>query len=213
MRIVNDGQRALVALETSLDAIGDAGGATKTAAHRWRNGTGKPRANAREKMQAALGIDVEAWDRDTGESGATKKRSKRKAGSPRPAKTPKKRTASRTSSGTSKPARGVVVDAVAPYPTAPPVDASPIVAVRHTLACIRHDMQRRDLAIASISKLRADESRSLTLLSKLERENEMTEARYVREHPEFRAHCRRILEALKPYPKAAQAVAAALGAT
>jgi len=209
MKITNNGQRQLVERTESLREIAALLGVTAPAVAKWKRGH-LPRDGARAAMLAKLGIAVAAWtslDPHNVDASAP----------------PKNRGGRRRKDAPPRAARAVVAPPTPPatppdhgkpsYPPAPPLDASTIVSVRHTLACIRADLQQRDLTLASVSKLRADESRTLQLLARLEREDELTEARYVREHPAFRAHCRRILEALKPYPKAAQAVAAALGST
>ncbi len=99
------------------------------------------------------------------------------------------------------------------YPQAPEVDAGVRANLLYALACIRADMRSPNLTAASRSKLRTDETRTLTLIARLEQAEELREDRYVRDHPAFRAHVTRIVNALRPYPDAAKAVAEALAVT
>lgn len=96
------------------------------------------------------------------------------------------------------------------YPPRPPMNAPQLEHVRWSLECVRIDLTQPGWSPTARSKLRNDEDRKVALVLKLEREREMAEDRYVREHPAFKRHCERIRRALRPYPEAAKAVAKAL---
>lgn len=211
MRTANNGQRMLAATDATLRELATALDVHVMTVSRWRRGETVPRAEQRAKLLAVYGIPLNAWERNDGATielptsgrptkraaAARTKRAKRKS------KTKTKRTSKSKANG------AVVVDAPA-YPPAPAYDAPLVERVRHSLVCIGIDLRAPDLSTSARSKLRSDEARTVALLAKLEREHELTEPRYVREHPEFRRHCERVLVALKPYPDALRAVVEAL---
>jgi len=204
---VNDGQRLLVETGASLGKIAGAAGCSKGTAQRWKRGETIPRLEARLAMRDAFGIDPDAWDTELPRGFAIKVPPRNKAGRPRAVKPAAELDAKpkpKPKKAAPKPARAP--REIPPYPDAPEAGAGTVVDVRYLLVCIRHDLQHRELTAGARSKLRSDEARTIALVAKIEREEELKEDRYVRNHPAFREHCDRILGALKPYPEAAQAV-------
>ncbi len=78
------------------------------------------------------------------------------------------------------------------------------------IEAIETDLRNAKLTDASKSKLRDTLTKLLSLRAKLEQNRELLEDHVVREHPEWLRLKARMLEALKPYPDAAKAVADAL---
>lgn len=226
MRCTNNGQRALVESGRSFRELARLAGVSTPVIMRWKRGEAIPQRREREALLDALGIDVEAWELDDGVDAVIPEtnrggRPKAVTNKPAPQPMPPRRAdpiprTVRAASPTPRAASSsldVEPEDFPRYPSPPPTDAPSIAAARHALACIRHDLtHRRDLSLPSLSKLRGDEARALALVAKLEREGELTEARFVKDHPAFREHCARILEALRPYPDASRAVVAALTA-
>lgn len=68
--VSSDGQRQLAQVAGSDGEIARAVGTSRQAVHQWRRGEKKPGAPSRLKLQALLGIDPAAWDRDGSESAA-----------------------------------------------------------------------------------------------------------------------------------------------
>lgn len=93
------------------------------------------------------------------------------------------------------------------YPPPPPASATEIEHVGYSLTCVRIDMREPGLAATARSKIRGDETRYTKLLLSLKKEQEMTEARYVAEHPAFKRLLGQIVRAVKPFPDAAEAIA------
>lgn len=198
MRASNNGQRELALTGAKIGEIAHVAGVSLPTASRWRHGKKLPAHAKRIALKRAFGIALDAWEKDDGTE----------ISPPKSRRTAKEIAAEEEIDH----ARTAMIERAnfPPYPPAP-TSASPIESARYSLACIRHDLtHQHDLSIPSRSKLRADEARAVTLLARLERDAELTEARFVREHPEFRAHCKRVLEALRPFPAAAKAVLAAL---
>jgi len=71
-------------------------------------------------------------------------------------------------------------------------------------------MEHRDLTFSARMKLRSEEARALTALARLETASEMSEDRYVRNHPAWLALRARILDALVAHPGAAEDVLKAI---
>jgi len=228
----------LVETGASLAKIAVAAGASKPTARRWKSGAATPRAEARRKLRDAFGIDPESWDTalprgfqidapPPNRPGRPRKRAavepakptprggrpRKAAAAAEPAKAPStKRAAAELERAPAKSTPAPRRE-IPPYPDPPAEGAGTVEDVRYLLVCIRHDLRFRDLTAAARSKLRSDEARTIALVAKLEAAEELKEDRYVRNHPAFRAHCDRILAALKPYPDAACAVSEALTLT
>jgi transcriptional regulator with XRE-family HTH domain len=78
------------------------------------------------------------------------------------------------------------------------------------LAKLDRENSEADLTEGEEAKARDTLSKLLALRARLERDRDLLEDRVVREHPEWVRTKAAILEALRPYPEAAQAVAEAL---
>ena len=178
---------ALAAIDKShADVSRELGVARATVGH-WRSGKARPRQAAREKLRAAYGIAVDAWDQALDAAGEDD--------------APKSRDAA--------PRGTLPAPEVPPYPECPP-SPTPLQHARWSLACIAHDMQHRALPFSAVTKLRGEESRVLGLVAKLQQAEELSEDRYVREHAAWLELKRAILAALAPYPEASQAVLEAI---
>jgi len=68
-----------------------------------------------------------------------------------------------------------------------------------------------DLTDGASAKLRDTLAKALALRTRLERDRELLEDRFVREHPEWLKLKTNIIKALEPHPKAAKAVLEAIG--
>lgn len=197
----NEGQRLLVLSGKSQAAIAQLCGVTAPAVVRWRKGTGLPRPEQRATLFELLEIPIDAWLKP-----------------PNSVPDAIVYNASGDTSGTAtagdrpdrKPYNGNPDDDIPPYPDPPEEDASTLDHMKHLLACIRHDEEHRKLTSSSISKLRADKQRALTMIAKLEALAEMQEDRFVTQHPKWKRLRDVMLRALKPYPEAARAVANAI---
>lgn len=205
MRGVTNGQRLLVESGASLGSIGKSCGVSRTTAQRWKCAESVPCDAARELLRDAFGIDVGAWDVALPAGFEIKVPPPARTGRPKGARTRKSPAKSATKSAS--PALRLEAP---PYPDPPPIDASIVANLRYSLVCIRHDMRHGGLTASARSRMRSDEARTLALIAKLQRDEELSEDRYVNNHPAFIRHCDKILAALKPYPKAAKAVVAAL---
>jgi len=95
------------------------------------------------------------------------------------------------------------------YPD-PPENPSTLEHAQWSLACLRHDMKHRELTFSARMKLRAEESRALTALARIETAQELSEDRYVKNHPAWIALRGRIIAALAKHPDAAADVLKAI---
>lgn len=77
---------------------------------------------------------------------------------------------------------------------------------------LKRDRLQEGLLPAERSKLAAEETRTLKQIAKLEQVAELSEARYVLEHPAWVRLRKTIVKALEPYPLAAKAIAEAINA-
>lgn len=104
-------------------------------------------------------------------------------------------------------------DGAAAEPEPDPVIGSALEECLQLLATIKRDRVQRNLLPAERVKLTDAEARLLKLRAELEARAELSEDRYVREHPAWLRARNLISAALKPYPEAARAVADALEAS
>lgn len=155
----------------------------------WRNNGVRPRARQRALIFARYGIPVETWDQ-------------------RP----------RLSEPIDPPANEFNRVQLAPAPP-PPAEPLPEPVIESTTAledCMRLlAIIRRDRALPGIipterAKLVDAEAKLLKLRAELEGRAELSEDRYVREHPAWLRARSVISNTLKQYPEAARAVAEAL---
>lgn len=191
----NAGAVALAALKLSHTVVASACGVARSTSAHWRDGSAKPRREARGVLRDAYGIDVNAWDREAdappkkaaGKGKATGKGKGRSAAQP----------------------RAVEVRKLPPYPKSP-ANPTTLDSARHRLACLAHDMAHRDLPFGDVMKVRAEESRALALVAKLEEKAELSEDRYVTNHPAWRRLREKMIAALAPYPDACAALIEAM---
>lgn len=213
-----EGQRALIETGASLRTIGRACGVSHPTAGGWRDGSSFPSEHDRERIFEAFGITPPMW-----EITIVGGREMELVPSTSNGTTAERLALAEYNAKRAAEAKASALDKLRPnidpserkipkYPEAPPPDAGTLANLRYSLECIRHDITYREPTLTARSKLRSDEARTLALLSKLERDEELSESRYVKEHPAFREHCRRMLAALEPYPEASQAVIDALEA-
>jgi len=195
----------------SANAIARKVGLAASSVARWRNGETKPKAEVRRMLLTEYGIAVELWENNL-PKGSTMKLPKLARGTKTPAQiaqiekeNAEARAASEEHDDVTKPKKRAAKPKN-PYPVAPP-DGAPIIEhMRYSLKCVRVDLRKPDATASEKSKLRADEARTLNYLAKMEREEELREDKYVKNHPYFLAHCEKILRALRPFPKASKAV-------
>ena len=207
----NNGQRLLVETGESLTKIARACRAGTATVRGWKSGVNLPRMRARKALYKAYGIHPNEWEVALPAGFQIKEPPPNKPGRPRKVKADGEPKPKSAPAPTPAPkVQAPIPRRVPPYPPEPK-NATTLQRVEHSLSCIAHDLRHGELTIAARSKLRSDEARTITLLSKLEREHELSEDRYVKNHPAFKAHCKKVLEALKPFPDAAQAVIDALG--
>jgi len=199
------GQKLLIETRASLGELAKCADVSRTTVAKWRDGTTTPKEGARSALAARYSIPFETWEEQFPD-GVEVEVIPRKAG--RPKASADEDTEATTA--TERVAKRVAVVRDSPYPEAPGPDATIVDSMKYSLACIRYDLRVRDLTTAARSKLRGDEARTLSHIAKLQRDEELRETHYVKNHPAFRAHCVRILEALRPYPDASKAVARAL---
>lgn len=205
--IQSEGQRLLIESRQSLGKIAKACGVSKGTASRWKKGTTNPRDENRQDLLREYGIPLDSWDAPLADGVCVEVPEPNKGG--RPSRNEESRKhAPATPPSNAWPSREP--SAGSPYPPPPPPDAPQLDHIRHSLLCIRQDLLNPELSPTARSKVRNDESRLVTLVLRLEREIEMAEDRYVREHRAFREHTKKILSALKPFPRAARAVIEAL---
>lgn len=179
---LNEGARALAATNETLAVIARACKVSRSAVSRWKRGLSVPVDDARKRLHKAFDIAPDAWGEARSHGTPSHKKSAKKRGSP----------------------------SAADYPEPPADDVSIVDHVRYSLKCLRHELRFGELTPSSQAKLRSDEARTLGLIAKLQREEELSQDRYVKNHPAFREHCDRILAVLKPYPKASRAVVEAM---
>lgn len=153
----------------------------------WRWGTRRPHPQQRAQLYAAFGIPPAAWDLRAGE----------------------------TVEAPAPPAHS----ALAPAPTAPPParDEPPPAAsttslqdVLRLLDNIRRDREQPGILPSEKTRLASAEGQVLRLRAQLESAAELSEDRYVREHPAWLRLKSVIASVLKDHPEAARAVATAL---
>lgn len=199
-------------------------GVSRGAVGLWKKGTRKPYVDARKLLDTVFGIRPGDWDREivdsaldearaiaaadvAASSAARAKSAANRPPPPEPLPPKKPRVSPRTAAH--RAPDPLAPTGPPPYP-APPHDPTVLEHARHSLSCLRHDMQYRSLVFSEVLKVRADELKLITVISKMQSAQELSESRYVTEHPAWVKLKGRILRALTPFPEAASAVAKAL---
>lgn len=233
MSYPNKGQQKLVARALSLADIGKIAGVSRPTVSRWKKGEITPKQLQRERIEAELDIPCGDWDRaleagdiiptdvhiKSGPKAKSKPRTYRKpnaAYAPQPPPQAPQAPPQYQQPPQAPPQAHVPPQAPqAPYTLQapafpaypdPPEDGSTLDMVRHSLACLQHDLQHRGYTAAGRSKARADERGALALIAKLEATEELKEDRYVRSHPEWKRLRDCILRALEKHPEASRDV-------
>ena len=192
----NLGAQKLLAVAESHAEIARQCGVSRNLPAFWRKSQRLPSTKARAALSRLYGIGIDEWKLPA-VAAPTASSPRKKAAPPNP------RTAAHRAPDPLAPT------GPPPYPT-PPKDPTVLEHARHSLACLRHDMQYRSLIFGEVLKVRADELKLITAISKMQSAQELSESRYVTEHPAWVDLKRRILRALVPFPEAASAVAKAL---
>lgn len=205
----------LIARNLSLAEIAKVSGVSRPTVSKWKKATGLPSNEARQLLERNLGIPSHVWDEalapgEVLQSDIHKVGHRTAPVAPRRTNAqPSRQPAPVVSQPPATYGDPVKVKPFPPYPDAP-LDPTTLEEVRHSLACIRHDLVHRDYTSVARSKVRADEIRTLGIIHKLEIANEMKEDRYVTSHPAWRKVRKCITTALEPFPDAASAVLVAL---
>lgn len=99
-----------------------------------------------------------------------------------------------------------------PQEQAPPehLDTDTLTITKGQISAILTTLRNDSLTDGAAAKLRDTLSKLLALRTRIERDRDLQEDRVVRDHPEWTRIKAAILEALKPYPDAAEAVAKVL---
>lgn len=201
----SEGQRLLLQLVGSLSGIGrELGGVPKQAVHKWRAGTKQPSAAARARLQATFGIPPRAWFVLPGALAAAAEREQ----VPPPAA--EAAPAAPAPPAAAPPAASRALDhEPAPHRSNEP-EPSTLEDVCALLAVIRRDRLQPDILPTERVKLANAEARILALRAKVELAAQLTESRFVFEHPAWLRLRRGIVQALEAHPLAAQAVVHAI---
>lgn len=186
------GQTLLLESGASLQKIADSCQVSKPTATAWRRGRTIPQGPKRVLLAESFGIPANAWEK----AGGVAQKPIPKLGRPPRRKQETQLAKERKKPGPKPPKMRP------PYPKAPDIGRGMVTQVEHSLRCIRYDLEHEDLGATQKSKLRSDEARNMNLLAKLRRERELTEDRYVREHPAFVRLVERIVGALEKHPDA-----------
>lgn len=172
----------------SLEAIGAEINRPRQSVADWRSGRKTPSPDARARIEQAFNVPARAWALLPGAPLAL-----------------------------SNSAPGSGMQLAAP----PPAELEPIATASvpstldeclEILAVIRRDRMRHEIMPSERAKLIDAEARVLTLRARLEQAAELSEARYVLDHPAWKRLQRVILQALESHPVASRAVVEAITA-
>lgn len=173
---------------------------------RWRMGHSIPSSKCRLALEQVFGIPEEAWKMPLDE------------GEEMPA-VPRMKTG-KHAKGKPKP-RPAHLQMLPPPPTSPKPepeepeyeeddpDLTPMQSVERSLREVRAELKAQENPMEK-NKLRVNESRLMNLLFRMQKEEELSEERYVKAHPEFKRLVEQIKQALTPYPEALDAVVRAI---
>lgn len=160
----------------------------------WLHGQRRPGAELRASIQAVYGVPVAAWDHTA--AGVLD------AALPLPPRLAAELDApAPVSPG---PANDVAEEPEGPPPTA-------LEDCMHMLAIVRKQLRQPNLLASQAVKLADSKTKLLVLRAKLERDQERTEDRIVREHPAWKRLQRMIVKTLEKHPAALKDLTTALG--
>lgn len=205
IKIRTIGQRDLCASGATLREVSASVGVGTSTAKRWRDGTMVPNDDQARTLENEFQINANGWLQmaDAGETFQARGRG-------RPTSKAKSARVEALQERAHEPAFEPPILNELGYPPPPAASATILEQLGYSLTCIRIDLHAGNLTTTTRSKLRSDESRTLALIAKMRREEELREDHYVKNHPAFLAHCEVILRALRPFPDAAKAVVEAL---
>lgn len=184
LQIRSEGQRLLLHIPGTLAVLAKRVGTTSQSVKEWRTGLAKPTRRMRAKVYSALGIPVGTWD-ERPTVAATEPTVPGAAGVELPLPPP--------STPISIEDTGTTMD-----------------GCLRLLATVRADMAAPTTLPSERVKLMAAEARILKFRAELESRVELSEDRYVNEHPAWVRVRNEIARVLAAYPEAARAVAEAL---
>lgn len=181
-----EGQRLICEVEGTERALATKIGCGKSMVGHWRRGERMPSDEQKHRLELLFGIPRRAWDVAPG-TDLTHITEWRDPTKPKEPKEPSKQN------GQNKQ---------------PVTDTLGITKAQ--VQAIVESLDNPGLTDASKAKLRDTLAKVLALQSRLERDQELREDRYVREHPRWVALKQRIVRALEPYPQATKAVLEAI---
>lgn len=188
--VVTEGSEALRALKIKVGELALALGVSERTLMRWLTGEKTPESGARKRIRAVYGIAPSAWDR---------------VPAPPPPPLPAKPPSAFASIFAS------LSEPVPPPP--PPTKRLPSRSGRpSTLAETDHmiDVLRARFDEFSDPRVASELNKALALKVRQEREESLSEDRYVRNHRKWKECRDRLLAALIPFPEAMEAVVNAL---
>lgn len=185
--IKTEGQRLFCEVSGTERGLALKVGCGKSLIGYWRRGQRMPSDEQKHKLELLFGIPQRAWDVPPGtkldEPVVGKKESK-------------------VESKTESKAESTLSSQVSKSDT--------LSITKAQIDEIVESLNDNNLTNTARSKLRDTLTKLLALQGRLERDQELREDRYVREHPRWLALKKRIVSALEPYPQAAKAVLAAI---
>lgn len=182
---VTEGQRRLAELDAKASEIAAVCRVSRPAVSQWKAGKKVPAPAARELLEKRYGIPRITWERPAGWA----------------ADAPVTPRAVAPSDGNRTPRP--VTDSASSTPTT----LEEVLARIEELATLA---QNEDLTPSERLKLEDTRVKYYTLAHRIIRDRELSEEKIVRRHPLFERVARTILVALRPWPDAMRAVAAAL---
>lgn len=223
------GQKAFIDLGGTAEQIAIPLGIDRRQVNEWRHGTAIPSGEMRDWIRDVYGIPPADWDRQLPDRVSLPPVPKARRGRPpkasagkpapvmyeppRPSPAPAPHPMYRAVS----PAHAPPPPSVPPAPPPPPRErptlpkgATALQELRYYNDCIAFDLEAEGLTVAAKSRLRTDARNNIVAIRRIEREIELTEDRFVREHPAFKKLTAKLLDALRPFPEASNAVVEAL---
>lgn len=188
-----EGQRLLRQLDHTGGEVGARVGATRQTVHCWRSGTKMPARQMRETLECEFGIPAAAWER---------------APVDRPARP----------STTRQARKDYAYIAPALNPPSPSTTAraqhrerpSTLDEVTQLLEELDEDASADGIMPSELARIRDTKTKALALKARIEAADALFEAQAILKHPSWRRIRGAMLDALRPFPDAARAVAEAL---